>query len=214
MRLSEEKVGGFRNYINKIWNISRYIVGNYDLKNISFADIDESKLTFADKWILHELNNLIKEVTDDIENYKFSSAGEKLYGFTWNTLADWYVEFSKFEKDGEKEKVFSFVLINLLKLLHPFMPFVTEKIWDEIGIDNLLLIQKWPEEFLEKKIFDTEKEIIESTIGIIQKIREARNLNKIEPAKKIKAVIFAHDKYEEIKSQEDLIKNYELELVN
>ena len=148
MKLSEEKIAGFRNFANKLWNISRFIIGqirgpNYEMQ----IDIKEPKagsLTLADRSILSRLTEITKSVTSDIEKYQFSIAGERLREFTWNELADWYLEVAKIE--GDKVEILNYVLNTILKLWHPFMPFVTEAIWKEIyGGENMLMVEQWPE---------------------------------------------------------------------
>ncbi|MFH1523319.1 MAG: valine--tRNA ligase [Patescibacteria group bacterium] len=211
MNLSEAKIAGFRNFANKLWNISRYIIMNYELgiKNYEFNLKD---LTLFDKWILFEIRSLIMAIGDDLENYRFSQAGERLREFTWNKLADWYLEVSKFEKNNSKYKIFSIILNDLLKLWHPFMPFVTEAIWKEMGNRNLLLVEKYPELDKYKEIFkDFSKGFHYMETVTLQKIivaiRNARAENKVKPGKKIKAVIYT--KIEEYKKlidkQKDLI---------
>jgi valyl-tRNA synthetase len=201
-RLSEEKIAGFRNFVNKLWNVSRYTIStfNFQLSTFNFVDKD---LTDADRWILDKMNDLIVEITKNIDEYNFSQAGERLRDFTWNDLADWYLEVSKFEKNESKSAVISYVLVNLLKLWHPFIPFVTEAIWQEMGNKDLLMITKWPEAEVTNKI-NSNFEVIKN---VITSIRNARAENKVEPAKKIKAVIYAGDKREILEKQSVLIKS-------
>ena len=149
---------------------------------------------------------LIDEITGDLNDYSFSQAGEKLREFTWAEFADWYLEVSKFEKSKEKSLILFYILENLLKLWHPFMPFVTEKIWEEMGKAKMLIIEKWP---LNTSLIKGARGInnFEIIKNIISAIRIIRAENKIEPAKKIKAVIFAGEQMNLIKSQEILIKS-------
>jgi len=201
LRLSEEKIAGLRNFVNKLWNISRYIIGNLSADEVGW-EFDINELNEADKWILNKLNILIKEVSDCLENYQFSQAAEFLRGFAWDDLADWYLEASKFETGNteEKAKVLEHVLENLLKLLHPFIPFVTEAIWHEMGRGKLLMMEKWPTplEIKNENKFEPVKEIITA-------IRNARAENNIEPSKKIKAIIYAGPEKELLISQSTLI---------
>ncbi len=199
MNLSEEKIAGYRNFTNKLWNIARYILPNIKKGEINF---NAGKLTMAENWILKKLQILIKEVTDDLNNYNFSSAGEKLRGFTWNDLADWYLEVNKFEKSEQKGKVLYYILKNLLILWHPFTPFITEVVWQEIGEDDLLMIQKWPE-----KISSGAENNFEAIKNVIVAIRNARAENNVEPARKVEAVIYAGDKMELFRAQEVLLIN-------
>ncbi|MBT4937416.1 class I tRNA ligase family protein, partial [Candidatus Peregrinibacteria bacterium] len=157
MRLYEEKIEGYRNFVNKLWNAARFVqlqVQSSKLKvesSSSHADSqschtepvevcrdskmdsrlhEDKKLSETDKWILSRTNNLIKDVTEALDNYRYSEAGQKLYDFTWNEFCDWYLELSKGEK--QNPEVLLSVLSTLLKLLHPFIPFVTEVLWKEL----------------------------------------------------------------------------------
>ncbi|PKL72757.1 valine--tRNA ligase [Candidatus Kuenenbacteria bacterium HGW-Kuenenbacteria-1] len=207
-RLSEEKIEGFRNFINKLWNISRFIISQKSIKlKVEKLEIKIEKecLTLADVWILNKFNNLIKKVDDDLNNYNFSQAGEKLKEFTWNDFADWYLEISKFEKNEEKNEILFYILENLLKLWHPFIPFITEVIWQELSERKFLMIEKWPTQFVVKKNnIGNDFEIIKN---IIIAIRNVRSENKIEPSQKIKVIIYANKKIELIKNQIHLIKS-------
>jgi valyl-tRNA synthetase len=203
MRLSEEKIAGFRNLVNKLWNVSRYIKQSLEASPVKGDEIDETKLTLADRWIMAEMNRLIKETTEHLDDYRFSEAGENLREFTWNILADWYIEASKFQKGEESGKVLTLTLKNLLKLWHPYIPFVTEKIWSEFGHQNLI-VEKWP----------LAKETVAKETGqefavlkdIVSAIRNARSENKIEPSRKIKALFYTNQA-SLIKDNEALIKS-------
>lgn len=181
MRLSEEKISSFRNFVTKLWNIYRYAVGS-DPEFKLVEKIEKKNIkSLSDQWILSQLDNLISEVTKDISEYKFSLAGEKLEKFTWNEFADWYIEINKIEKNSV---VLGYILDKILKLWHPFMPFVTEKIYDDANNANLyanatnektrmLMIEKWPE--ADKKLLNkkSEKEFVRLQ-EIISKIRNLR----------------------------------------
>jgi len=153
---------------------------------------------------LNRCQNLITVVRVDIENYAFSAAGEKLIDFTWNDFADWYLEASKFEEGADKNNILIYILRTILKLSHPFIPFVTEAIWDKFN-DSMLMVEKYPvaESRLagyDQKDFDLVKEIIGA-------IRNARGENKVEPGRKVEAVIYGGDKAGLIKQNEILIKS-------
>jgi len=209
LRFYEEKVEGARNMVNKLWNISRYIISNNELK-ITNYEFNLKDLTLFDKWILFQTRNLIMAITDDLNNYRFSQAEERLKKFTWDDLADWYLEACKFEKNSSKNQILLVILKDLLKLWHPFVPFVTEAIWKEAENKTPLLIEKYP-------MIDNYKEIFEKTnhgdfypeMILIQKIiiatRNARSENRIEPNKKIKAVI-----YTKIEEYKKLIEDHEV----
>ncbi len=211
MKMSEEKIASYRNFANKLWNIARYVIMNYEL-GITNYEVEPSECTLADKWILSKMHNLIKETTSDIENFRFSQAGERLRDFTWNDFADWYIEVSKFEKNKEKSSILFYIIESLLKLWHPFMPFVTEVLWQEIGNKDLLMVAKWPKRedlniagvTLGTKNAESDFELIKE---IITAIRQIKLENKIPPKEKVKAVIYAGDKVKLIESQAELIKS-------
>ena len=212
MRFSEEKIEGYRNITNKIWNISRFIIGKTQETALDKSKLDEKNITFADYWIIAEFEKLIEETTADIEKYNFSAAGEKLLGFTRNNFADWYLEISKFEENQtEKNIILKEILKDLLKLWHPFIPFITEEIWENFDTEKLLLIEKWPADEIWKNISKEnsaiKNNIIPTVQNIITTIRNIRAENKIEPSKKIEAIIYAGKKYELLKDQSILIKN-------
>ncbi len=193
-RLSEEKVAGFKNFTNKLWNISRFMLLNISETRTRFDGLEPK--TLSDKWILHELSEIIKKVTADLENYRFSAAGEALRDFTWNKLADWYLEIAKIE--GSKSMILNFVLNNVLKLWHPFMPFVTEAIWSQVyGEEKMLMVEKWPEynfEMTEKEVKDFE--LIQNMITAVRALRAEYG---ITPDKKPDIhLITSEDKAEEL----------------
>jgi valyl-tRNA synthetase len=196
MKLSEEKIAGFRNFTNKLWNISRFILLNIENPQI---DVGLPKLkTDADKWIISKLSSLILNVSKNIEEYNFSYAGEQLRDFTWNELADWYLEVAKIEKD--KSEVLNFILNALLKLWHPFMPFVTEAIWNEVYPgDKLIMIQKWPKCDV---VSSSDFEII---IEIVNNIRMIRNQYAVEPSKKVDLEIATNTKQEILNRNAEVI---------
>lgn len=138
-RLSEEKIASYRNFVTKLWNISRFI-----LSTTQDSQPEPAQLTLADKWILGEFEDLKRQVTDHIENYRFSLAGEALYEFTWNKFADWYLEIAKIE--GNKDALLRTILNDLLILWHPFAPFVTEELWGLMHRPEAqpLMVASWP----------------------------------------------------------------------
>jgi valyl-tRNA synthetase len=213
LRIGEEKIAGMRNLINKLWNISRYIETNYKISEITDLDITEIKenktLTLADQWIISKFVNLEKEVSSDIKDYKFSEAGEKLKEFTWDNLADWYLEISKTETNiQEKAIILKTILGDLLKLWHPFIPFVTEKIWQELFSNKLLMIERWPET---TKYTTVNSPVILKNFSLFQNlittIRNIRAQYKIKPSQKIDLVIYAHKKTSLIQEQRELIQS-------
>lgn len=211
MRLSEEKIESYRNFVNKLWNISRFVIAK--IENSANAEkIEEKNLTFADKWIITGTKNLITKVTTDLGKHNFSLAGERLQEFTKNDFADWYLEVAKFETNqAEKNVILGKILTDLLKLWHPFIPFLTEEIWANLNQEKLLLIENWPAldswNELVAKDYVTEAFIFTKTQAVITAIRNLRAQNKIEPTKKLKTILYAGDDFEKIENEEILIKN-------
>lgn len=174
MRFSEEKVVGTRNFVNKLWNISRFIFGA--VSNIKTIKIRPKARTLADRWILAEFNLLILTVTKNLDEYKFSPAGEALYDFTWAKLADWYLEIAKIEEN--KDEILLYILERLLILWHPFTPFVTEVIWEKFDTTKLLMISKWPQaKAVNEKVIQDFQELKDLVI----KIRNLKVENNIAP---------------------------------
>jgi valyl-tRNA synthetase len=184
-RMSEEKIADFRNFTNKLWNICRFMILNIE-KPKKDLQMPNPK-TLADKWILSRLAAVGKELAENIEKLNFSCAGEFLRDFTWNDLADWYLEAAKIECN--KSEILNYILNAVLKLWHPFMPFVTEKIWLELyGTDDFLMIQKWPElKYIGASVMNDFVCIKDIVTGI----RSIRADIKIEPVKKLDSIISA-----------------------
>ncbi len=187
-RLYEEKIAGYRNFVNKIWNSARFALLNLPEKQKNSGFSTKSIKTIADHWIVSKLQQLIKEVTTDIENDRLGEAGVKIYDFTWGQYCDWYLEISKGEQITPE--VLLHVLKNLLRLLHPFVPFVSETIWQKLGEKKMLMGESWPV-YNSKLVFKKEEKQFEIVKGIITGIRRIRAENNLEPAKKINAAIHA-----------------------
>jgi len=201
VRLYEEKIEGFRNFINKLWNISRYIL--MTVENGKFDGKKVKPKTLADKWILSRLNQTIKEVTENLDDYQFSAAGEKLRDFTYNDLADWYLEIAKVEKD--KDEILMHILKNILRLWHPFIPFVTEAIWENLNSGKELMIADWPE-FAKKLIDEKEESNFVRIKEIVVGIRALRSEQNIEPAKKIKVLVTSEKNAKLLNENVEVIK--------
>ncbi|MFH1367479.1 MAG: valine--tRNA ligase [Patescibacteria group bacterium] len=169
MKMYEEKIGSARNFCNKLWNISRFTFMSPKPK------VPAKAKTLADQWILSELNTLIKEVTTDLDKFEFSQATEKLYEFTWHKFADWYLEISKVEKNYA---VLYHVLETLLKLLHPFIPFVTEEIWQNLNQDKMLMIAEWPRVGPKSKSLKAVKDFqnLQKTIIELRDLKKSKSL--------------------------------------
>ena len=201
-RFNEDKVEAKRNFVNKLWNISRFILTLSDEKYYSApADKKPVAKTMADNWIIEELTKLIQGTSQRLDNFEFSLAAEELNEFTWNKLADWYLEIAKIEKD--KEEILIYILKNLLILWHPLIPFVTETIWASFN-ESILMVAKWP---VVQELDKVEENGLKQIQEIIIAIRNARSENKIEPAKKIEAVIYGHKAESLISNSKEIIKN-------
>lgn len=188
IRLYEEKIASYRNFVNKIWNSARFAFLRIEETDIQKKFTRKSLKSYADKWIVTKLQKLIKEVSSDLEKFQFSEAGIKIYNFTWDEYCDWYLEISKGEYFNPD--VLLYVLKNLLKLLHPFVPFVTETLWSHLETKNLLMAEKWPQynpALLFKKETET-MEIIHEVIGAIRSIRAEKG---IEGGRKITATLYS-----------------------
>ncbi|MDK6421168.1 class I tRNA ligase family protein, partial [Aerococcus urinae] len=191
IRYYPEKLEAAWNFINKIWNASRYALMNLD--GMTYDDIDLSKVTsIVDQWILTRLNETIAKVTDRFDAFEFGEAGRALYHFIWNDFCDWYIEMSKEVLQGDDEdakhttrSVLSYVLEQMLALLHPIMPFVTEEIWQHIPHQgNSIVTAKYPE-VEESQIHQEAARHMEALISFIRSIRTARNENNVAPSKPI-----------------------------
>lgn len=202
-RYSEERVEAKRNFINKLWNISRFILSDISEESIAnnIYSLPELK-TSADRWIMSELNQVSNVVREKLDEYSFSLAADELSDFTWNKLADWYLEISKVEK--EKEEILIYLLKSILMLWHPFIPYVTEEIWSQFN-DDLLMVKQWPVTFgkLDKAAV-AEQLVVQEVISMI---RNGRSENKVEPAKKIEAQIISSKYYDLLTSQSNNIAN-------
>ena len=198
MRFYTERVEASRNFANKIWNASRFLLMNLDIDNIELPKQEDLKL--EDKWILSKFNSLTKEVTDNLDKFELGVAVSKLYDFIWDNYCDWYIELVKprlYEKEGsDKEtaqKVLSFVLVGSLKLLHPFMPFITEEIFSKLPTgEKSIMISAWPKYNEALNFADSEKQM-QIIMDAIRSVRNIRSQMNVVPSKKAKLIIVAED---------------------
>lgn len=189
LRFSEEKVSASRNFANKIWNAARFILMNIEGKNIDCAL--PKKLYTSDKWILNRFNNVTAAVTENLEKFELGMAVSKLYDFIWDDFCDWYIELAKIRMNGADEesadsarRVLVWTMSNTLKLLHPFMPYITEEIWQTLPHDGeALIVAKWPE-YDEALSFPQEAKNLENVMALIRAIRTRRNEMNVPPSKK------------------------------
>lgn len=192
IRLYEEKIAGYRNFVNKIWNSARFALMNISEKD-KHADLKKSDAkTLADQWILTRAQEIIRDTTDDIENFRFSEAGMRIYDFTWGEFCAWYLEISKSEH--KNPAVLAYVLKTIIKLLHPFVPYVTEVLWEKLGQKNLLIAEPWPK-VNKKLMFKKAAHDMQTIIDTVSAIRKMRHENNVDPAKKIHAMIFGTERH-------------------
>ncbi len=189
---SEKKVELSRNFLNKIWNASKFTL--MQIENKQVKNIDEVNLNLADKWIITQLNKLIESADEKFERYDIGMAEGAIADFFWGKFCDWYIELSKCDMNGEKSEgtvaTLNYVLTTLLKLLHPFIPFITEKIYKELPFaDESIMISAWPKQ---TRSFENESAKVDEIMDIIRAIRNERSKNGIADNKKIEIKIFAN----------------------
>ena len=196
-RFYTEKCEAMRNFANKIWNASRFVMMNLTIDRYDLPAAD--KLEREDKWVLSKLNTLIKEVTENMDAYELGVASAKVYDFIWDTYCDWYIELTKTRLNGTDEdakltaqNVLCYVLVTLLKLLHPFMPFITEEIYQALpkcdGAEDILMTAQWPE-YTEALSFPAEESAMEAVMDLIRAIRARRAEMNVPPSKKAELMI-------------------------
>ncbi len=204
MRFSDEKVEASRNFANKIWNAARFILMNLDENE--YAPYVPKNLAIEDKWILSKYNDLVKDVTDSLEKFELGLAVQKLYDFIWDVFCDWYIEIAKIRLNGEcatakatVKAVLVYVMSNTLKLLHPFMPFITEEIWQTLPHDgDSIMISEWPV-FADELSFKADEAEMERVMTAIKAVRNRRAEMNVPPSKKAK--IFIETSYEKTFSE-------------
>ena len=205
--LSEKRIEGYSSFCNKIWNATRFILMNLG-DDFKPEKLNPDKLEVFDKWILHSLNNTVKNVSEALEQYRFNEAANLIYEFWWNEFCDWYLELVKqrlyakvnisAESSASAKQVLFFVLHRMLLLMHPFMPFITEEIWSRIKAegDSDIIISQWPD-FDKNLVFNEDADYTVIFKEIIYKIRNIRGEMNIPPDKKA-SVVF--------KTENDLMK--------
>ncbi len=206
MRYLPERVEASRNFANKIWNAARFILMNLD-ENEAAPHIPEN-LAVEDKWIISKFNTLAKEVTENLEKFELGLAVQKLYDFIWDVFCDWYIEIAKIRLNGEDsataKAVLVYVMSGCMKLLHPFMPFITEEIWQSLPHDGeSIMISDWIE-FDEKLNFADDEEQFESIMAAVKAIRTRRSEMNVAPSKKA-AIYIATNKVDTFKTSSAVI---------
>ena len=194
MRFSDEKVGASRNFANKLWNAARFILMN--LGEDEKAPHIPDELALEDKWILSLFNKLTKEVTDNLDKFELGIAVQKLYDFIWDVFCDWYIEISKIRLNSGDEKaaqtardMLVYIMSNTLKLLHPFMPFITEEIWQTLPHEGeSIMISEWPV-YKDEYDFSVEEQEMDRIMEAVRAIRNRRAEMNVPPSKKAKYYI-------------------------
>ena len=189
LRFSQEKVEASRNFANKIWNASRFILMNIDGQDVP-NQLPE-KLALEDKWIVNQFNQVVKEVTDNLEHFEIGIAVQKLYDFLWDELCDWYIEIAKIRLQSSDEEaaqtarqVLVWVMTGTLQLLHPFMPYITEEIWQSLPHEGeSIMVSKWPV-YEEAHCFQQAASDMQSIMDVIRAVRNRRSEMNVPPSRK------------------------------
>lgn len=203
MRFYWERVEASRNFANKVWNASRFIMMNMEKAEVK--DVDFSKLTLADRWILSKVNTLAKDMTENLDKFELGIAASKVYDFIWEEFCDWYIEMVKprLYKDEDETKAVALwtlktVLINALKLLHPYMPFVTEEIFTNLqDEEESIMISSWPE-FKDEWNFEKDEKAVDTIKAAVRGIRNLRAEMNVPNSKK--ATVYVVSEKEEVRS--------------
>ena len=217
IRYSSDKVEASSNFANKLWNASKFVLMQLEdieeFKEKDITDLDTSKMIYVDKWIISKLNTLIKEVTDNIEKYDLGVAAQKIYDFIKNDFCDWYIEIVKprlFNK-GDKSRytvqfILNYVLSTSLKLLHPFMPFITEEIYSKLyHKPESIMMTEFPK-YKEELDFKKEEEFVAEIMNIITEIRNIRSKMNVHPSKKTKLIFVTTTAKDEIEKSEAFLE--------
>ena len=199
IRMSEEKIESFRNFANKIWNASRFVLMN--LQDFEPQGLpDASRLSMADKWILSKFQETVRSVTTDLEGFDLGYAATKLYDFIWSTFCDWYIELAKQGLHDADEsvcrttkEVLLYVLTGTLKLLHPYMPFITEEVYGYLpGAEGMLITARWPE-VLPEYDFAAEAARMEGVMEVIRAVRNLRAEMNVAPGRRARLILKPHE---------------------
>ncbi len=206
-RYSEAKVESARNFANKVWNASRFVLMNVT----EHVDMDVAKLTAADKWILTRFQDAARQISGNMEEGEFGLAANRIYDFAWSEFCDWYIELAKSRLNGEDEAarkavqgVLLYVLEGLLKLLHPFMPFLTEQVYKSLpGADGFIMLKAWPE-ISDALDFPAEEKQMDGVIEMIRVIRNLRTEMNVAPSKRTRMMFVANEGWADTLTASDL----------
>ncbi|OPX42757.1 valine--tRNA ligase [Ruminiclostridium hungatei] len=197
LRFSTEKVESSRNFANKVWNASRFVLMNFD-ENLDFSKVDKTRFTVADRWILSRINTVTKEVTENIDKFELGLGLQKVYDFIWEEFCDWYIEMVKprlYDRESqgrlEAQYVLNLVLGNAMKLLHPYMPFITEEIYTHLINDRRsIMVSEWPQ-YEEELNFASEEAKMNLIMDAIRSTRNIRAEMNVPPSRKAKMIFVA-----------------------
>ena len=197
MRFYTERCEAMRNFANKIWNASRFLMMNLTIDKCELPE----KLELEDKWILSKLNRAIGEITENMDKYELGVAAQKIYDFIWDDYCDWYIELTKTRLQGDDEdskvraqQVLCYVLTDMLKLLHPFMPFITEEIWQALPHEgDFLMLSQWPQ-VSDSRNFPEEEKAMELIMDAIRAVRTRRSEMNVPPSKKAHLTVATSEK--------------------
>lgn len=180
LRYEEEKVKSTWNFINKLWNASRFVLMNLE----GFEHESFEQLSLSDQWILTKMNHMIEKVRTHMDSYEFNVVGTEIYNFVWNDFCDWYIELSKQQMNDTTKTVLIHVLKTILKILHPFMPYVTEEIYMRLpGVQSSIMVSAYP--IVDAHIYETEKQQLDQMIDFIGKVRNYKLENQIPKDAKV-----------------------------
>ena len=209
LKFSTQRLEGYRNFMNKIWNATRFALAGLEGFEVPAEGVnalpDVNDMSYADRWILHKLGEVEKAVDQDLKNYRFSDAAGALYSFTWHEFCDWYLEFSKpvvyGENEAEKQAtllVMAQVLNRVMRLLHPFVPFITEELYQKLPIrSEALIVDEYPTVKTDKALLELGSEEIAFELDLVREvitaIRNIRGENRIKPGEKIKVRLSPQD---------------------
>lgn len=217
IRYSSDKVEASSNFANKLWNASKFVLMQLEdieeFKENDITELDLSKMIYVDKWIISKLNTLVKEVTENLENYDLGVAAQKIYDFIRNDFCDWYIEIVKprlFNKEDESrytvQFILNYVLSTSLKLLHPFMPFITEEIYSKLyHKPESIMMTEFPK-YEEKLDFKNDEELAAEIMNIITEIRNIRSKMNVHPSKKTKLIFVTTTAKDEIEKSEAFLE--------
>ena len=217
IRYSSDKVEASSNFANKLWNASKFVLMQLEdieeFKENDITELDLSKMVYVDKWIISKLNTLVKEVTENLENYDLGVAAQKIYDFIRNDFCDWYIEIVKprlFNKEDESrytvQFILNYVLSTSLKLLHPFMPFITEEIYSKLyHKPESIMMTEFPK-YKEELDFKNEEELAIEIMNIITEIRNIRSKMNVHPSKKTKLIFVTTTAKDEIEKSEAFLE--------